>query len=110
MWHTKGQMTTDVTHYLGGALPELNKLEVSDEEKHEILETLRERATGNFLWASLMVRTLYEEASSLMEIKHLIDTSLPASLDDYYFRIFRRFEKSQRPLVWCVIHKFMYHL
>jgi hypothetical protein len=63
-----------------------------------VLENLKERAEGNFLWASLMVKTLMEEANSLKEMKSFIKVGLPLTLDDYYRRIFERFEKHHRSL------------
>ena len=103
----KDQVKNDVTYYLSRAIPELDASEVSEEEKAGILENLKERAEGNFLWASLMVNALTEEANSLKEIKQLVKDGLPLTLDGYYRRIFEGFEKHHRSLARSVEVKFL---
>ena len=94
----KPQIQDDVTQYLSLRIRELHSLGVPDEEGAKVLDNLRRRADGNFLWASLMVKALMEEASSVAEIKAFIEDGLPSNLDAYYRTIFERMEKSHRKL------------
>ncbi|KAJ6601314.1 hypothetical protein DFH09DRAFT_1127428 [Mycena vulgaris] len=94
----KDEVKDDVSLYLSRANPELSDLEVSDQDKDKVLESLRGRAEGNFLWASLMLKSL-KETASLTDMKQFVKDGLPYTLDDYYRRIFDRFEKSHRSLV-----------
>ncbi|KAJ7762426.1 hypothetical protein DFH07DRAFT_411026 [Mycena maculata] len=94
----KDEVKEDVSVYLSRANPELNELEISDADKDDVLESLRGRAEGNFLWASLMLKSL-KDTASLSDMKQFVEDGLPDTLDDYYRRIFDRFEKSHRPLV-----------
>ncbi|KAF7344585.1 hypothetical protein MSAN_01940600 [Mycena sanguinolenta] len=89
----------DVAFYLSRDNPELNDLEVSDQDKDAVLKSLRERAGVNFLWASVMIRSLKEETTSLADMKQFVRDGLPETLDEYYRRSFERFAKTQRPLV-----------
>lgn len=88
------EMKEDVGRYLSSIKPNLQGWGIDD-----LSEVLQKGHAGSFLWASLMVNTLREEASSPLEVKKLITSNLPSTLDDYYRRIFARFEKFQRPLV-----------
>ncbi|KAJ6543109.1 hypothetical protein B0H19DRAFT_957631, partial [Mycena capillaripes] len=93
------EVKQDVTLYLSRDNPELSELEISDLDKDNILRSLQARAEGNFLWARLMIESL-KETSSLTEMKNLVASGLPETLDDYYRRIFDRFEQPlQRSLV-----------
>ncbi|KAJ7762397.1 hypothetical protein DFH07DRAFT_814247 [Mycena maculata] len=94
----KDEVKEDVSVYLSRANPELNELEISDADKDNVLESLQGRAEGNFLWASLMLKSL-KDTASLSDMKQFVEDGLPDTLDDYYRRIFARFEKSHRPLV-----------
>ncbi|KAJ6601324.1 hypothetical protein DFH09DRAFT_560440 [Mycena vulgaris] len=90
----------DVTLYLSRANLELRHLEVSDQDRDHLLKSLQVRAEGNFLWASLMLKSLKpEEVTSLKDMKQFVKDGLPKTLDEYYRRIFDRFETPQRSLV-----------
>ncbi|KAJ7349860.1 hypothetical protein DFH08DRAFT_742347 [Mycena albidolilacea] len=88
----------DVALYLSRLNPDLGDLEVSERDKDDVLTSLRSRAEANFLWASLMLRTL-KESASLTEMRQFVAEGLPETLDDYYRRIFDRFDKRHRSLV-----------
>ncbi|KAJ7642837.1 hypothetical protein B0H17DRAFT_1216337 [Mycena rosella] len=94
----KDKVKDDVSLYLSRANPELGDLEVSDRDKDNVLKSLQARAEGNFLWASLMLKSL-KETASLTDMKQFVKDGLPETLDDYYRRIFDRFEKPHRSLV-----------
>ncbi|KAJ6488031.1 hypothetical protein C8R45DRAFT_264026 [Mycena sanguinolenta] len=88
----------DVAFYLSRDNPELSDLEVSDQDKDAVLQSLRDRAGVNFLWAAVMVRCL-KETTSLADMKQFVRDGLPETLDEYYRRSFERFAKTHRPLV-----------
>ncbi|KAJ7492122.1 hypothetical protein FB451DRAFT_1217062 [Mycena latifolia] len=94
----KDEVKDDVSLYLSRANPELGDLEVSDRDKDNVLKSLQGRAEGNFLWASLMLKSL-KETASLTDMKQFVKEGLPETLDDYYRRIFDRVEKPHRSLV-----------
>ncbi|KAJ6623171.1 hypothetical protein B0H10DRAFT_825470 [Mycena sp. CBHHK59/15] len=94
----KDEVKKDVSFYLSRVNPELNDLEVSDADLQGVLQDLQGRAEGNFLWASLMLQAL-KNTDSLTDMKEFAADGLPETLDDYYRRIFERFEKPQRSLV-----------
>ncbi|KAF7302531.1 hypothetical protein HMN09_00887500 [Mycena chlorophos] len=83
----------DVARYLHRDNPELRDLEVSDADKDQVLESLQERAEANFLWASLMLRSL-KTRNSLSDMKQFVADGLPGTLDGYYRKIFDHFDRS----------------
>ncbi|KAF8521950.1 hypothetical protein BU17DRAFT_45376 [Hysterangium stoloniferum] len=83
----------DVTGYLEHSL---NSLEIPDDDKPVVLENMKRKAEGNFLWATLMV-VMIQEASSPKELKQCLEDG-PSKLDEYYRRIFARFDKPHRLL------------
>lgn len=93
----KQEVKDDVTFYLSQAVSEIKPLEGS--EQKIFIDNLQGRADGNFLWASLIIHCLREEASSPAKMKQYLENNLPSDLDAYYKRIFGRFEKNQRSLV-----------
>lgn len=54
----KDEVKEDVSVYLSRANPEISELEISDTDKDTVLGGLQDRAEGNFLWASLMLKSL----------------------------------------------------
>ncbi|KAF8526673.1 hypothetical protein BU17DRAFT_40385 [Hysterangium stoloniferum] len=83
----------DVDDYLEHRL---NSLELSDDDKPAVLEDMKRKAAGNFLWATLMVVTL-QEACSPNELKQCLGDG-PSKSDKYYRKIFAQFNKSHRLL------------
>lgn len=103
----KGDIANDVTDYLSRRINELDGLEVPHNEQRTMLEKLKNRADGNFLWASLMMEALMEEASSIAEMRQFIEEGLPSSFDGYYQRIFRRIEAPHRSVARSVLNIFL---
>lgn len=91
--------SVDIERYLTKALPMLDVAEIDPGTKIMILEDLRGKATGNFLWAHLMVQSL-EQADNLDDIQRRIQEGLPLELDKYYERIFQSINVEQRTLAW----------
>ena len=70
--------------------------EISREELDSLLDHLKMRAEGNFLWASMMIKMI-SEASSMREMRRLVKDG-PRNLDDYYRKIIMTIEKQYRTL------------
>lgn len=99
----KGRTEQDLDLFFTTALSQLDAIETSDEEKAKMLEDLRGKAGGSFLWASLMKNDLEAEVNSLSEMKEFICHGLPQDLNGengYYARIFKRIDEPQRRLAW----------
>jgi hypothetical protein len=99
----KGRTEQDLDLFFTTALSQLDAIETSDEEKAKMLEDLRKKAGGSFLWASLMKNDLEAEMNSLSEMKEFICHGLPQDLNGengYYARVFKRIDEPQRRLAW----------
>ncbi|KAK7047185.1 hypothetical protein VNI00_006851 [Paramarasmius palmivorus] len=95
----------DVTLFLSRAIPELDEL---GDTGSGLIDTLVNRADGNFLWANLMVKALREEVNTLREMRKFVEAGLPTELDGYYQRIFDRIERPQRALACKVFSLLAY--
>ena len=87
-----------VDRYISLAVPGIENPEVDQDTRNWILTELRNRADGNFLWASLMLKTIENEVSSFGEMEEFIKKGLPEDLYTYYGRIFAQYDASQRVL------------
>lgn len=96
---TEQSTSADIARFLAKALPMLVVDEVDPGTESMILEDLKDKAKGNFLWAQLMVQSL-EQADNLDEIVRRIQDGLPLELDRYYERIFQSSNIEQRTLAW----------
>ena len=94
----KDEVEKDVNNYLSQTIPGLDSIEVDEVVRHRILTELKSRAKGNFLWASRMVKVLREEVSSFDHMEQFIKDGLPKDLDEYYRRIFGKYELRERDL------------
>ncbi|KAG1745715.1 hypothetical protein EDB19DRAFT_459773 [Suillus lakei] len=94
----------DIAFYLSKSIPEAEGLEPLDQQK--VLQDLHRRAECSFLWANLMIRELQGSPTSLREMKEFVERGLPSTLLDYYGLLFRRFQKSLRPLA-CKVFAFV---
>lgn len=87
-----------VDDYISSRVPGLENPEVDQEARQWILSKLRSQAEGNFLWATLMLNMIENDASSFDEMKRLVKDGLPKDLDHYYHQIFARYESTEREL------------
>jgi len=87
-----------VDRYLALTVPGLETREVDDKTRDWILTELRNRAQGNFLWASRMIKTIETEVTSFDHLEQFIKEGLPKDLDEYYRRIFCGYEDSEQDL------------
>ena len=98
--NVKEQIRIAVDEYISLRVPGICNPEVDQDTRTWILSELKQRADGNFLWASLMLKTIENEVSSFDEMEKFIKEGLPKDLDAYYRRIIARYEKRERELAW----------
>ena len=98
VFNIKDQIRGAVDEYISLTVPGICNPEVDKETRAWILEELKSRADGSFLWASLMLKTIENEVSSFDEMERFIKEGLPKDLDAYYRRIFGRYETREREL------------
>ena len=94
----KKQVKQAVDHYISTTVPGIDNAEVDQDTRSWILTELRKRADGNFLWASLMLKTIEKEVSSFDEMERFIKKGLPEDLYSYYRRIFDQYKARDREL------------
>ena len=94
----KEQTRMAVEKHISLRVPGICNPEVDQNTRIWILSELKQRADGNFLWASLMLKTIENEVSSFDEMELFIKEGLPKDLDAYYRRIIARYEKREREL------------
>lgn len=96
--NVKEQIRLAVDDHISLKVPGICNPEVDQDTRAWILSELKARADGNFLWASLMLKTIENEVSSFDEMERFIKEGLPKDLDAYYRRIIARYEKREREL------------
>ena len=96
--NVKDQIRLAVDDHIAVTVPGICNPEVDQDTRAWILSELKKRANGNFLWASLMLKTIENEVSSFDEMERFIKEGLPKDLDAYYRRIIARYEKREREL------------
>ena len=101
--NVKEQIRIAVDKHISLRVPGICNPEVDQDTRTWILSELKQRADGNFLWASLMLKTIENEVSSFDEMELFIKEGLPKDLDAYYKRIIARYEKRERALARLVL-------
>lgn len=96
---TEESTAQDIAKFLAKALPMLDVDEVDPGTENVILQDLKDKAQGNFLWAHLMVQSL-EQADNLDDIIRRVQDGLPLELDRYYERIVQSINVEHRTLAW----------
>ena len=94
----KERVKHSVDRYISLAVPGIDNVEVDQDTRDWILTELKNRADGNFLWASLMLKTIENEVSNFDEMEHFIKKGLPEDLYSYYRRLFTQYEARDREL------------
>lgn len=87
-----------VDEFISSTVPGINHDEVDHKTRDWILGELKRRADGNFLWASLMIKSIENEVTSFDEMELFIKRGLPEDLDAYYGRIFAQYRLRERDL------------
>ncbi|KAF8522856.1 hypothetical protein JB92DRAFT_3110440 [Gautieria morchelliformis] len=102
MFDIKDQLSVrdDVTLYLSRVMSDdYPELDQEAEEKDRLLEHLQKRVDGKFLFASLMIHELREEADSLTDLQEFIKQGdLPKTWDGFYHRKFEKIAPPKRRL------------
>ena len=96
--NVKEQIRVAVDNHISLKVPGIRNPEVDQDTRAWILSELKQRADGNFLWATLMLKTIENEVHSFDQMEKFIKEGLPKDLDAYYRRIFDRYEKREREL------------
>ncbi|KAL3473025.1 hypothetical protein BJX99DRAFT_202881 [Aspergillus californicus] len=104
---TKNLNSGDIETYLSNTIVDLDSLDLDQGYKNLILEEVREKADGCFLWASLMLQSM-SNAITLQMVQELIEDGLPQSYERYYQRKMEAIEPSLREfvsiLLACILH------
>ena len=99
----RDKIKTAVDEYISSTVPGIDNPDVDRDTRSWILSSLKTRANGSFLWASLMVRTIEDGVSSLDDLECLVEEGLPQDVDEYYRRMFARYEARERALARCAL-------
>ncbi|KAL2857204.1 hypothetical protein BJY01DRAFT_262670 [Aspergillus pseudoustus] len=104
---TKSINSQDIEKYLSRSIVDLDSLDLDEGYKNLILQELREKADGCFLWASLMLQSM-SNAVTLQMVQKVIDDGLPQNYERYYQRKMETIELSLRGfvsvLLACIVH------
>jgi hypothetical protein len=84
--------------FFNNAMPLLESLEVDPGTKTLVLNELKTKARGNFLWASLMIDTI-RDATSLQDLQKQLKDALPEDFERYYTRKIEGVEDKHRSIV-----------
>lgn len=96
--NAKEQIRVAVEEHISLKVPGICNPEVDQDTRTWILSELKQRADGNFLWATLMLKTIENEVHSFDEMERFIKEGLPKDLDAYYRRIIAGYGKREREL------------
>ena len=99
----KDKMQIAVEEYISSTVLGINNPDVDRATRGWILSSLKSRAKGSFLWASLMVKTIDDGVTSFDDMERFIEEGLPQDVDEYYRRIFARYEAKERALARSVL-------
>ncbi|KAL2851425.1 hypothetical protein BJX68DRAFT_266332 [Aspergillus pseudodeflectus] len=104
---TKEVNSLDIEKYLSRSIVDLDSLDLDEGYKNLILQELRDKADGCFLWASLMLQSM-SNAITLQMVQQLIDNGLPQNYERYYQRKMDSIEPSVKGfvsvLLACIVH------
>ncbi|KAJ0413954.1 hypothetical protein BJY00DRAFT_319313 [Aspergillus carlsbadensis] len=104
---TKNVNSQDIEKYLSTSIVDLDSLDLDEGYKNLILQELRDKADGCFLWASLMLQSM-SNAITLQMVQQLINDGLPQNYERYYQRKMDSIEPSVRGfvsvLLACIVH------
>ena len=92
-----------IDEYISSTVPGINNPDVDYDTREWILSSLKSRAKGSFLWANLMIKNIEDGVNSFDDLECFIEEGLPQDVDDYYRRMFARYETKERALARCVL-------
>ncbi|CAI7655898.1 unnamed protein product [Penicillium glandicola] len=104
---TKEFNSCDIERYLSHKITDLDSLELDEGYTSLILQDLRKKADGCFLWASLMLDSM-SDAVTLQMIQQVIEDGLPENYEKYYQRKMESIRPALRGfvsiLLACIVH------
>lgn len=106
--HLRLQLTnqneTALRSFFDREIPQLRRLELEPDELDQLVNVLRDKVKGNFLWARCMIGHLREVCESPEDVQEFIQRSQPWSLDEYYKDLLRRTPEHDQDLARFVFY------
>lgn len=106
--HLRLQLTnqneTALRSFFDREIPQLKRLELEPDELDQLVNVLRDKVKGNFLWARCMIGHLREVCESPEDVQEFIQRSQPWSLDEYYKDLLRRTPEHDQDLARFVLY------
>lgn len=87
-----------IESFFANTMTILESLDVDPGMKALVIDELKTKARGSFLWASLMVDTI-KDATNLQELQKELSDALPKDFESYYSRKIRAIEEKHRGTV-----------
>ena len=95
---TKDINSADIERYLSKSILKLDSLDLDEGYQNLILQDLRQKADGCFLWASLMLDSI-SSAVTLSAVQCQVREGLPKDYENYYQNKIDKIEASQKSFV-----------
>lgn len=95
---TKDINSADIELYLSKSILKLDSLDLDEGYQNLILQDLRQKADGCFLWASLMLDSV-SSAVTLSAVQMQVQEGLPKDYENYYQNKMNKIDASQRIFV-----------
>ncbi|KAM0160095.1 hypothetical protein ACHAQE_004710 [Botrytis cinerea] len=104
---TKDINSADIERYLSKSILKLDSLDLDEGYQNLILQDLRQKADGCFLWASLMLDSV-SSAVTLSAVQCQVREGLPKDYENYYQNKIDKIEASQKSFVSQILACIVY--
>ncbi|KAF5879132.1 putative nacht domain protein [Botrytis fragariae] len=104
---TKDINSADIELYLSKSILKLDSLDLDEGYQNLILQDLRQKADGCFLWASLMLDSV-SSAVTLSAVQYQVQEGLPKDYENYYQNKIDKIEASQKSFVSKILACIVY--
>ncbi|TGO22714.1 hypothetical protein BPAE_0157g00010 [Botrytis paeoniae] len=104
---TKDINSADIELYLSKSILKLDSLDLDEGYQNLILQDLRQRADGCFLWASLMLDSV-SSAVTLSAVQYQVQEGLPKDYENYYQNKIDKIEASHKSFVSKILACIVY--
>ncbi|TGO88506.1 hypothetical protein BPOR_0158g00060 [Botrytis porri] len=104
---TEDTNSADIELYLSKSVLKLDSLDLDEGYQNLILQDLRQKADGCFLWASLMLDSV-PSAVTLSAVQYQVQEGLPKDYENYYQNKIDKIEASQKPFVSKILACIVY--
>jgi hypothetical protein len=84
--------------FFAKSVSSLDTLDIDPGMKTVVLQDLKNKARGNFLWATLMIETI-KDVSSLQDLQEKLNNASPSDFEKYYARKIESIEKQHQSTV-----------